>query len=163
MTVLLSIKSKWWQKIVKGEKNIEIRNIWNKDINHIIFYESHPVKKVVGEADCISYKYALNYSDSINNIYRFSENNVMFKPAINKKELKQYLYKHDFTWFIYIINLNVYEKPKELIDYGYTRPPQNYYIYFDKAVDHRKKTRIRQILDNNQIETKRSEIEIQKK
>lgn len=87
----------------------------------------------------------------------------MFRPAISKNELRKYVYKHDFTWFVYIKNLNIYEEPKELISYGYTRPPQNYFVYSDKVVDHRKKTRIRQILDDSQIEIKEMKLKYNKR
>jgi predicted transcriptional regulator len=54
--ILLSIKPKYVEKILAGEKIYELRRVIpNENIDIIFIYSSNPIKKIVGYAsiDCI--------------------------------------------------------------------------------------------------------------
>lgn len=49
--IILSVKPKWWRLIEQGKKTIELRRgVPVKEFNHILFYCSAPVKRLVGIA-----------------------------------------------------------------------------------------------------------------
>lgn len=50
MNVLLSIKPRYVERIMKGIKKYEFRKVWfrNKDVNTVYIYVTSPIKKIVG-------------------------------------------------------------------------------------------------------------------
>ena len=81
MTVLLSIKPDYVEKILDGSKKYEFRKIiFNDNIQRIMIYSSSPVKKIVGFfrrgqiiEDCCNishFLFILNISTAISEVMR---------------------------------------------------------------------------------------------
>lgn len=107
MTVLLSIKPEYAEKIFQGEKRYEYRKrlFKRKDINRIIVYSTMPVGKVIGEFE-------------INEIIEGSPISIWTKTkeysGINKKNYTEYFRDKKTGFAISIKNVTVYKTPLDL-------------------------------------------------
>ncbi len=124
---LLSIKPKYVDKIIKGEKNVEIRTKIPKNISKkgkFLVYSSSPVKKVIGEIqynNIIEVHSGCITEHDIRNIMHWSYN-----FGISFYEFFQYVGgKKEFYGFV-IDSIVLFKEPKSLADYGLKRPPQNF-------------------------------------
>lgn len=122
--VILSIKPKYVEKILSGTKTIELRRcIWNlkdilsNNIERIYIYSSSPTKKVVGEIN----KFIVNKVPAYIVIKHHLTN-----LCLTKQEANEYSKGKENMFLIHIHELIIYEKPKELKDFGITRAPQNF-------------------------------------
>lgn len=126
VTMLMSIKPKYVEKIFSGIKKYEYRTIKCKIIpDRIIIYSTSPVKKVVGELIIekvlfdkkeniwkLTHEYSGTDEEGFNNYFKNREYAVAYKI----KEFKKY---------------NTY---KDLSDYGVKCVPQSY-IYLDDKIE----------------------------
>lgn len=133
--VLMSIRSKWWEKITSDEKWDEIRKTKpklgspfkvyvyeTKGITETPFVDEdgHEIFKgrgqVVGEFVCNRFVFLDAYYDSNGN--RHLCNTAFIKSCVPDDELFDYLYgKHGYKhggWAWHISDLVIYDKPKEL-------------------------------------------------
>ena len=150
MTVILSIKPKYFDLIALGDKTCEIRRKFTHNADKILFYVSAPVKKVMGECDCVTSQFNLNFDSSISVFLAVHEvkrrkDGTKYNHCLSKKELREYLYNSSEVWSIYINNFKKYDIPKDLKEYGVNRAPQNYCYFGRKPIDARRLTRVMQI------------------
>lgn len=120
MNVLLSIKPKYVEKIVNGEKQYEFRKriFRNKNVIKAFIYSTSPTKKIVGEFD-------------IGNIIEDSPIRLWTElqevSGINEKEFFDYFRDINKGFAIGIEKLNIFDEPiepNELIsDFS---PPQSF-------------------------------------
>jgi len=120
MNVLLSIKPKYVEKIVNGEKQYEFRKriFRNKNVRKAFIYSTSPTKKIVGEFD-------------IGNIVEDSPIRLWTElqevSGINEKEFFDYFRDINKGFAIGIEKLNIFDEPiepNELIsDFS---PPQSF-------------------------------------
>lgn len=126
-TFMLSIKPEYVDKIIRGDKDVEIRTKIPKNISKqgkFLVYSSSPVKKVIGEIhykDIIEFHSECIKDSDIKNIMHWNYN-----FGISFHKLFQYAGgKKDFYGFV-IDAIIVFKEPKMLADYGLNRPPQNF-------------------------------------
>ena len=120
MNVLLSIKPKYVEKIVNGEKQYEFRKkiFKNKNVRKAFIYSTAPTKKIVGTFD-------------IGNILEDDPKRLWTTlqdvSGINEKEFFNYFRNTEKGFAIEIERLNVFDEPldpNELIrDFS---PPQSF-------------------------------------
>jgi len=120
MNVLLSIKPKYVEKIVNGEKQYEFRKriFRNKNVRKAFIYSTSPTKKIVGEFD-------------IGNIIEDTPIRLWTElqevSGINEKEFFDYFSDINKGFAIGIEKLNIFDdpiEPNELIsDFS---PPQSF-------------------------------------
>lgn len=145
-SVMLSIQPKWCELIATGKKTVEVRKtkpkidtpfkvyiyctkehnqfdcLYLHDINHGKWCE--PIfgnGKIIGEFEC---KYISSNFGKINklifNLYRETT-----KSCLSVDEWNNYS-KNGLVYCWHISNLVVYDKPKELSDFGLKRPFQSW-------------------------------------
>jgi len=120
MNVLLSIKPKYVEKIVNGEKQYEFRKkiFKNKQVRKAFIYSTAPTKKIVGTFD-------------IGNIIEDDPKRLWTTlqdvSGVNEKEFFNYFRNTEKGFAIEIEKLNVFDEPldpNELIsDFS---PPQSF-------------------------------------
>ncbi|MCD8204613.1 MAG: hypothetical protein LUC16_02155 [Coprobacillus sp.] len=150
MKLLMSIKPKYWAKIVSGEKLIEFRRMVPKDLRPDVFYPVHqgkrtvvvyasaPTKKVVGELE-------------INGVISqgmWNWHNICDRAGISFEEFIAYCGGDDKNvWGLSIGKVTVYDEPKTLQEaYPYIeRPPQNF-CYIRKE-NYMKAERVQKAID----------------
>ena len=137
-SVMISIKPEWVEKIEKGRKTIEFRKIipkCNLPCKYYI-YATKPVGKVVDE-------FILNYwakfrlypenkivqwreeSDWTRFFEKDSERRSIKAGCVPFDKLNKYLNGKD-GYALYIDDLKIYDKPKELSEFKLTKAPQSW-------------------------------------
>jgi len=141
-SVLISIKPKWCNLIFKEQKTIEIRKTYpkmkppfkcyvyctepnTKDPWKLLEIHSPDGKihkgngKVIGEFVCDDISIHLYGS--------LSTQWLMKEGCVTGKELCEYGNNgHKFLYAWHISDLKLYDEPKELTEFGFTRPPQSW-------------------------------------
>lgn len=120
MNILLSIKPKHAESIIKGQKKYEFRKIIFKEkhIDTVYLYASSPIKKVIGAfhiGDIVEDK-------PINLWHQFNEGS-----GLDEAEFFEYFSDNEIGFAIEIRNVEKYEKPldpEEVIP-GFV-PPQSF-------------------------------------
>ena len=123
MNVLLSIKPKYVEEIIKGTKRFEFRrNFVSKSnfgkIESIYIYSSSPIKKIVG-----FFKFKYHIEDNPQHIwktcYKFS--------GINKDDFFKYFENKSIGFAIPIKDLKVFKEPIDPNDFiPNFKPPQSF-------------------------------------
>lgn len=147
MKIIISIRPKWVAKILKGEKTLEIRKTAPKcdlPIDVYIYctkgdYIGHLSNKYVGK---IVAKFTLNKVERIEGAYdelcqEFEISDIhrlSRESCVDEGDLIDYLSKgkynnnsndtYGYAW--HISNLEIFDKPKTLADYGLKRAPQSW-------------------------------------
>lgn len=149
--ILLSIQPQWVEKILNGEKTIEIRKIMPKcelparvyiyctKGNPQISKHKLPMSKLGGlEIVKLNGKvvaeFILKWCDkrSIAGLtHSTSDFNTFLKRAginwyKNSKEFYDYVSKKDYIYAWYISDLKIYDNPKELSEFGLIKAPQSW-------------------------------------
>jgi len=117
-SVILSINPKWCNKIVSGLKTKEVRKSEPKIKCPFkcYIYSTHPVKKVIGEFICDYI--SRGYSDLVDVV---DAKESCLSPA----EIIQYANgKSPYFWNI--TELNVYDNPRDIEDFGIKKAPQSW-------------------------------------
>ena len=119
MKILLSIKPKYAEKILSGDKKYEFRRIIfkSRDVNKVIIYASSPVKKIVGEFDIeeiLSLDIDLLWQET------------MSSSGISREFFDSYFNGKDFGHAIKVKNAKRFSKPLDLAAYNIERPPQSF-------------------------------------
>lgn len=119
MTVLLSIKPEFADKIFDGTKKYEYRkSIFRRtDIKKIIVYASSPVKKVIGEFTIEDI-----LSDEVDVIW---EETAIFS-GISKRFYYTYFENRNKAYAIKIGRVTRYEIARQLSDYSINVAPQSF-------------------------------------
>lgn len=117
-TMLLSIKAEYARKILTGEKRFEYRKTrCRENINHIIIYATSPVKAVVGEADI--YEVLQDTPEAI-----WEKTKAV--SGVEKEDFDLYFKGKKMAVAYALCNVLVYEKPRELMQFGIRIAPQSY-------------------------------------
>ncbi len=120
--ILLPIKPKYVDEIIKGNKTFEFRkNIPKRKVDKVVIYCSSPVMKIIGE-----FEVKQIHSGSPKEIW----NLTVGKRGINKKEYNVYYNEKNKAYAYEIDNLYVYEQEKNLIDFNIKSAPQSF-MYLD--------------------------------
>lgn len=120
MDVLLSIKPKYVEKIIKKEKKFEFRRtIFKQKINNIYIYSSFPVKKIVGR---IFIKQILFLR-----IEKIWEETKEFS-GMNKKDFFDYFKGKEKGYAIQIEKFENIE-PINIKEVGKNFPPQSFFYF----------------------------------
>lgn len=105
MKVLLSIKPRYVEEIINGNKKYEFRKKVFKrknEVNKVYIYSSSPVKKIVGY-----FKFSRIIEDHPENLWEdFKE-----QSGINEFEFFEYFKERDTGFAIEISQLEVFKKP----------------------------------------------------
>lgn len=148
-SVLISIQPKWCEKIVSGEKTIEVRKTRPKlqtpfkcfiyctkdSRQHCVLAGDYPklnyydmCGSVIGEFICDEILGIARVFDG--NRCEFTDNYLLSPEKLEKtcltiKQLSSYgAGRCLYNW--YISELKIYDEPKELSRYGMNRPPQSW-------------------------------------
>lgn len=144
-SVMISIKPKWCELIAIGKKTIEVRKnkpklptpfkcyIYEcncKENTYWNVYHKNTLGKVIGEFVCDKIKVIC----PDNFIVREDAERALDGSCIPIEEFRKYreyvqgtplyMLKDAYAW--HISNLKIYDKPKELSEFGLTRPPQSW-------------------------------------
>ena len=116
--MLLSIKPKYVDKILSGEKKYEFRKFHcRKGIDTIVIYATTPMKKVVGEVALLDI-----IEGNVEHIWNETHN----YGGILKKDYTDY-YKERGNAIAYQLGeVTVYKEPKMLTDFGLNYVPQSF-------------------------------------
>ena len=128
MNVIMSIKPKWADKILSGEKTVEFRKtVFKKDVDKVYIYSSSPVKKIVGY---FCPKISVHVDDP----------GIIFKcfqkyGCITEKEFYEYFGNNSTAYAILIKNALKFNNPidpyKSIENF---RAPQSF-MYIDCDID----------------------------
>lgn len=119
---ILSIKPKFVEKILSGDKKFEFRRIIPKNIGMgdvVYIYSSSPVKKVIGY-----FVVSTIIKDSKESLWRKTEEGA----GIDKKHFDEYFKdcKDGYAYIIPTSRLHLFEKPLGLHLFGIEKAPQNF-------------------------------------
>ena len=117
--VLLSIKPCYVAEILAGRKTVEYRKRIPQDntVNQVLVYSSFPVKRVVAEFTLGGF-----LSGTPEWLWEQTSN----VGGISKDVFDQYFEDKDITYAYQIDNLQVFEHPRPLAEYGLERGPQDF-------------------------------------
>lgn len=119
MTVLLSIKPEFAEKIFDGTKKFEVRKsiFKNTDVQTVIVYASSPVQQVIGEFTIDS---ILN--EDVDTIW---EQTARY-AGITRDFYQSYFANKDKAYAIKIRDTKRYAKARRLSDYNLQEAPQSF-------------------------------------
>ena len=116
--ILFSIKPEYVKDILSGRKKYEYRKIKPKNrVDAIIIYSSAPVMKIVAEVEVEEL-----IEGNTDEIWEKTKNG----SGTNKKLYDEYFKNKNIAVAYKLGKINVYEKPKNLIDFGLNHAPQSY-------------------------------------
>lgn len=126
--LLISIKPKYAEKILRGEKRIEFRRVWTKrSIKFMILYSTSPVKRIVAVASVDKVIAA-----DLETLYQTS---ISLGSEVEKHELEKYLQGKEIGYGIIIgriQHLQNYIDPKAIYP-NFTAPQSYRYISKSEA------------------------------
>ena len=131
--VIISIRPKWCDLIVSGEKKYEIRKTKPdlKDGPLRVFIYKTGNGGIIGEFTLISCKYIQAWMDADGEKHLGST--VGMRHCVDDEELFNYLYRetepgepYSGGWAWHIDDLIGYDQPKSLEYFGLKRPPQSW-------------------------------------
>jgi len=119
MKVLLSIKPKYAEMILNGEKHYEFRRTIFKEpsVTKIVIYASSPISRVIGEFE-VDYILSLSPTKLWKKTMKYS--------GIDKKFYDSYFVGKDVGHAIKVKNVKRYSKQKDLKDFDVKRAPQSF-------------------------------------
>lgn len=131
MDIILSIKPKYADLILSGQKTIELRRRFAKycdDSDRIYLYASSPIKSVVGY---LQYCKIERYNTNITYL-----KNLIEQLQLTWNEIEDYL-KGSYSYvYIQIRDYKKFEEPIPLSEFGIKNPPQNFcYIDYKQRAD----------------------------
>ena len=116
--ILLSINPKHVAHILDGSKEYEFRKIKCKEsVDGIIIYCTSPIKQVVAEADIDAI-----LEDTPENVWLKTKK----KSGITADFFFDYYEGKEKAIAYKLTNLNIFDKPKTLADYGVSAAPQSF-------------------------------------
>lgn len=119
MKVILSIKPIYAEKILNGEKTIELRkSIFKKNnIKKVIIYASSPISKVIGEFEIESILH-----DEINELWKKTKK----ENGVDIEFFKQYFENKEKGYAIKIKNTKRYKVPYNIYEKYGIKAPQSF-------------------------------------
>jgi predicted transcriptional regulator len=119
MRVLLSIKPEFALKIFNGSKKYEFRRsiFKNQDIDKVIVYASHPLKRIEGEFEI---------EDIIHDELPILWEKTKKHSGISKKKFFDYFTNKSKGYALQIKSTKKYDTPLSLTNLLVTSPPQSF-------------------------------------
>ena len=119
--IIISINPKYVKQILNGTKKYEYRRIMPKEkIDSLIIYEAYPVSKVVAEVE-------------VKDIIKLPIDELWNKTKTLSGTTKEFFYDYfkdkDYACAYELGKVNIFDKPKELSDYGLKCAPQSFAYY----------------------------------
>lgn len=126
MTVLLSIKPEFAEKIFNGTKKFEFRKslFKRRDIQTVIVYASFPIQKIIGE---FQIEEVLN--DYVEKIWEKTHQH----SGISKEFYQKYFRHKEKAYAIKVGKVKKYRKQKTLKDFKLDFAPQSF-VYINKSL-----------------------------
>lgn len=117
--ILLSIKPCYVTEILTGRKTVEYRKRIPQDdtARQVLVYSSYPVKKVVTEFTIGGFLYGTPE-------WLWRQTSEI--GGITKAIFDQYFKGKDVAYAYQIENLQIFDKPKSLAEYGLEKGPQDF-------------------------------------
>lgn len=116
--IVISINPEHVENIINGSKKFEYRTKAAKsDVKKILIYETLPVKKIVAEAEIVE---VLMLPPE--KLWEKTKN----QSGIPKSFFDSYFKDRDVAYAYKLGKIKVYEKPKDLIDFGLKVAPQSF-------------------------------------
>lgn len=122
--ILLSVKPKYVEKILAGEKTVEYRKRIPTDtsVTQVLIYASYPIKRVVAE-----FTIGRLHEETPKELWRQTQQ----IGGISEQEFTAY-FKDKKKAYAYVIkNLQIYADSKSLSHYGIEKAPQDF-CYVDE-------------------------------
>lgn len=121
--ILMSIKPEYVHEILIGRKKYEYRRVRAKrnNINKLIIYCTSPIMKVVAEIEIIDI-----IENTPEQIWKFTQS----QSGISKEKYDKYFHNKQLAVAYKLGKIEVYDKPKDLIDLGINNIPQSF-MYLD--------------------------------
>ena len=121
--ILLSINPEYAIQIIEGKKKYEFRKrVAKRKVDTIVIYCTSPVKKILGEVRVRSV-----ISDKPQNLWKRTKKFA----GIKKKDFDHYFKGNSIAYAYELEEVQVFDIPKELSDYGVHIAPQSF-IYLDE-------------------------------
>lgn len=126
--VMISIQPQWVEKIASGKKTIEVRKTAPKEVPFKAYiyctygnpkenYALRKQGKVIGEFIC-------DKASELDYVYYWN-NGYEFETCLTYRQVADYgKGKTLYGW--HISDLKIYDKPRELSEFGLHRPPQSW-------------------------------------
>lgn len=125
MYVLMSIRPEYAHAIVDGRKRVEFRKGGNTRIKRIYIYSTAPDQTVLGYADVK----AVEVHKKKDAWEKYGD-----VGCIDKKKFSEYYRWADEAVVFVLGDVTVYDKPKQLSEFGVARPPQMYMRLKEKNI-----------------------------
>jgi predicted transcriptional regulator len=122
MIALVSIKPRYVNLILSGEKTIELRRVFNSKITKVYLYSSSPVQRIVAACDV---------KPDMNVLLFCGKDRICQLSCVTHKEFDNYFADEYFN-FIHIKSVRPISAT--LADIGLKRPPQNYMFLSDEQI-----------------------------
>lgn len=121
--ILMPIKPEYVHEILIGRKKYEYRRVRAKrnNINKLIIYCTSPIMKVVAEIEIIDI-----IENTPEQIWKFTQ----AQSGISKEKYDKYFHNKQLAVAYKLGKIEVYDKPKDLIDLGINNIPQSF-MYLD--------------------------------
>ncbi|MBO4710515.1 ASCH domain-containing protein [bacterium] len=117
-TILLSIKPEYSNKILDGTKKYEFRRqIAKRKVDRILIYSTSPEMKVVAEVEVVGV-----LKDSPKNLWQKTQKSA----GISFSKFMDYFEKCQVAYAYSLGELQAFDKPKLLSDYGISTAPQSF-------------------------------------
>ena len=139
VAVLISMQPKWYDLIASGKKMVEVRktrpSIGTPLLCYIYECGNNGRKKIIGEFVCDKItrifeccdvhdelpnrpcEYYLDYA---------GDDDIPVMACLSVDEIWHYIGKEGIGYVWHILNLKIYDTPKELSEFKLTRPPQSW-------------------------------------
>ena len=116
--ILISIKPEFVQSIINGTKKFEYRTkVAKQNINSLIIYSTYPEMKVVAEVEVVK---VLKLSPK--DLWKETKN----KSGITEIFFNSYFMDRQVAYAYQLGEVNVYKKPKPLLEIGVKSAPQSF-------------------------------------
>lgn len=116
--ILISIKPEFVQSIINGTKKFEYRTkVAKQNINSLIIYSTYPEMKVVAEVEVVK---VLKLSPK--DLWKETKN----KSGITETFFNSYFMDRQVAYAYQLGEVNVYKKPKPLLEIGVKSAPQSF-------------------------------------
>jgi predicted transcriptional regulator len=116
--ILISIKPEFVQSIINGTKKYEYRTkVAKQNINSLIIYSTYPKMKVVAEVEVVK---VLKLSPK--DLWKETKN----KSGITETFFNSYFMDRQVAYAYQLGEVNVYKKPKPLLEIGVKSAPQSF-------------------------------------
>ena len=126
--ILISINPEHVQNIINGTKKFEYRKVAAKhDISSIIIYETTPIKRIVAEVEIVEVL-MLPPEELWDKTKQYS--------GISEDFFTNYFMNRKIAYAYKLGKVKVYDKPKQLMDYGVKSAPQSFvYLWFNLKME----------------------------